>query len=140
MRFLLAVDGSDNCHRAVDYLIAQRHRYRAAIELYLVNAQPALRGDVTMFIGHEQIQRFHEEEGLKRLATARAKLDAAGVPYTFHIGVGDPAHVIVDYAREKGCEQIVIGTRGMGSITGMLLGSVATKVVHLSEVPVLLIK
>ncbi|HEX9811647.1 MAG TPA: universal stress protein [Burkholderiales bacterium] len=44
------------------------------------------------------------------------------------------------YAREKRCDQIYIGTRGLGPITGMLLGSVTTKVLHLSDVPVLLVK
>jgi nucleotide-binding universal stress UspA family protein len=35
---------------------------------------------------------------------------------------------------------VVMGTRGLGAVTGMLLGSVATKVIHLSDVPVLLVK
>jgi nucleotide-binding universal stress UspA family protein len=48
--------------------------------------------------------------------------------------------VIADYARDEGCALIVMGTRGLGSIANMLLGSVATKVIHLAEVPVLLIK
>ena len=68
------------------------------------------------------------------------KLDAARVKYHYHIGVGEESETIVKYAREKGCDQIFMGTRGLGSISGLLLGSVATKVIHLSPVPVLLAK
>ena len=48
--------------------------------------------------------------------------------------------MIVRYAAEKQCDQIVIGPRGLGSVQGLLLGSVASKVMQLSTIPVLLIK
>ena len=50
------------------------------------------------------------------------------------------AEVICRYAKEKGCDQIFMGTRGLGSVSSLVLGSVATKVIHLSPVPVLLVK
>ena len=60
--------------------------------------------------------------------------------YVFHIGVGDAAETIVSYAKDKGCHQIVMGTRGLGSVSNMIMGSVATKVIHLADIPVLLVK
>lgn len=60
--------------------------------------------------------------------------------YVFHIGVGDAADTIVKYAQEKGCSQIVMGSRGLGAVSGLILGSVATKVIHLTDIPVLLVK
>src|SRR5437899_1088212 len=140
LRFLLAVDGSWNSGRAADWLIKQLGWYRSAAEVHLINVQPSFPGDVTMFVSLEQIKKFHQEEGIKALTHARAKLDSASIPYSFHIGVGEAAHVITDYAREKGCDQIFMGTRGLGTVTGLLLGSVATKVVHLSDMPVVLVK
>jgi len=67
------------------------------------------------------------------------KLDSANVPYFHRTGAGEPPHVIVDYAKENGCYQIIMGTRELGTLTGLLLGSVATKAVYLSEAPVELV-
>ena len=50
------------------------------------------------------------------------------------------AKTIAEVAREEVVNQIVMGTRGLGGIQGLLLGSVATQVIHLAEVPVTLIK
>jgi nucleotide-binding universal stress UspA family protein len=47
---------------------------------------------------------------------------------------------VVRYAREQRCSLIAMGTRGMGSVANLLLGSVATKVIGLSGIPVLLVK
>lgn len=140
LRFLVPVDGSETSLRAIDHLIKTLAWYKEGPEVHLINVQPALHGDVSMFVDKEQIRRFHHEEGLKALAAAREKLDAGGVNYVFHIGVGDPAHVIAHYAREKEMDEIFMGTRGLGSVGSLLLGSVATKVLHLTEIPVLLVK
>lgn len=139
-KLLLCIDGSDASLRAVEHLLATIDRYRETPELHLLNVQAALPGDVTLFIGHEQIKQFHQEQGRKALAAACAKLEAAQRAYVSHIAVGDPAEAIVRYAREHGCDQICLGTRGLGHVAGMLLGSVTAKVIHLSDVPVLLVK
>ena len=43
-------------------------------------------------------------------------------------------------AEELGCDEIIMGTRGMGAIGNLVMGSVATKVVHLAGIPVTLVK
>jgi len=141
-RVLVPVDGSPSSERAINYMIQKRSRYRDPheFEVHLLNVQHPFPGDVSMFIDHDQIKQYHHDEGIKALQSARDALDRAQVPYVFHIGVGDPAEIIAHYAREKECDQIIMGTRGHGRIAGLLLGSVATKVIHLSDVPVLLVK
>ena len=48
--------------------------------------------------------------------------------------------VIADQAKKQGFDQIVMGTRGLNRVSGLLLGSVATGVLHLVDIPVTLIK
>ena len=140
MKLLLAVDGSDCSNRAVDYLIKLLKSYKDGVELHLLNVQGPVSGNVSSFISGDAINKFHQEEAMKELQGAMRKLDAAKVTYRHHIGVGEPAEVIAGYAGEKGCDQIIMGTRGMGSVSNLVLGSVATKVIHLAPVPVLLVK
>jgi nucleotide-binding universal stress UspA family protein len=139
-KLLVPVDGSENAAHVIDHLATRLTWYKPPVEIHLLNVQHPLHGEVGMFLDSGQIRDFHRDEGLKALEPARQKLDSLGVAYQFHIGLGDPAEVIVQYAREKGCGEIVMGARGFGSLASMLLGSVASKVIQLSEVPVVLVK
>lgn len=140
-KILLPVDGSDNSQRAVEAAIGQAKGSSEPVEIHLLNVQaPIISGDVKMFIAEDQIKAYYHDEGIKALTKARAALDAAGIAYAFHIGVGPVAETIAAYAKEKDCGQVVMGARGLGSLTGLLLGSVTTKVAHLVDVPVTLVK
>lgn len=140
LKLLVPVDGSENSLRLVEYLIKWLGRLAEPVDLHLINVQPGLHGDVGMFLSHEQMRDYHHDEGIKALQAARDRLDAAGVLYTFHISVGDPAELIVQFARDQQCDQIVMGTRGLGRLGSLLLGSVASRVIQLADVPVMLIK
>jgi nucleotide-binding universal stress UspA family protein len=140
-KILIPVDGSDNSLRAVRFVIGQMADAPAAMEAHLLNVQPpVITGDVKMFVGQEAINAYYHDEAIKALGPARAAFDAAQIPYVYHIGIGHVAETIAAYAREKECTQIVMGARGLGSLAGLLLGSVTAKVVHLAEVPVTLVK
>lgn len=142
LKLLVPVDGSESANRAVDHLIDKLAWYKDGVEVHLLNVQHQLPygGRVESVLGHEQVKQYHHDEGMAALKSAMQKLDAAKVKYHYHIGVGDEAETIARYARDKHCDQIAMGTRGMGSVSNLLLGSVATKVIHLAGVPVLLVK
>ena len=144
MKVLVPVDGSESSSRAVDHLIKNVGWYKDkdAMEIHLLNVQhPVPYGNrVSSVVGHDKLAQYHKEEGMAALKPGMQKLDAARVPYQHHIVAGDEADVICRFAKEKGLDQIVMGTRGMGSVSNLVLGSVATKVIHLSPVPVLLVK
>jgi nucleotide-binding universal stress UspA family protein len=141
LKMLVPVDGSESSNRCIDFFLRKIDWYREPVEAHLLNVQPPIvSGNVTMFIKREQLEDYYRDEGLKALASARRKLDAAKVRYVYHVSVGEPADTIAKYARDQHCDQICMGTRGMGRVSGMLMGSVATKVIHLADVPVLLVK
>ncbi len=140
LKFLLPVDGSDTSNKAVAEFIKLLDWYKEEPEIHLLNVQFPERGNVTLFIDKESINLYHREEGMKGLKAARGLLNQAGIASRFHITVGDPEEMITRYAKEIDCDQIVIGPRGLGAVKGLVLGSVASKVMQFSTIPVLLIK
>lgn len=138
---LLAVDGSEHAQRAAAHVIALARMSREPITLHVLNVQPSVTfADIKKHVSHEVLDRYYREEGERAMQATRALLDASAVAHSYHVAVGPAAETIVAYAREHRCEQIVMGTRGLGAMSGLLLGSVASKVLHLAEVPVTLVK
>lgn len=139
-QWLVPVDGSPAALRAIDHVIREAGRDAVAPEIVLVNVQAALPSDVTRFVDSSVIRDYHRESGEATLASARARLAAAGLAYSAHVLVGETAPTLVDFARERHCTLIIMGARGLGSVAGMLLGSVTSRVVHLTDLPVLVVK
>lgn len=140
MKMLIPSDGSDAALRAVEHAINAAGLYSGGIEVHLLNVQlPILSGNVRFFINREKIEEYYREEGMAALKDAQAKLDAAGITCHTHVGVGNVAETILQYARKNGCDQICMTKSGMGALSRIFLGSVAAKLIHLSEIPVLLI-
>jgi len=141
MKVLIPIDGSDSAVRAVEHVVASTGWLKEAPQVFLLNVQWKLAsGNVKLFINQETINEYYREQGMTALVTARAKLDAANLAYTYHISVGTPADAIVQYAQEQQVDQIIMGAQGQDTLSTMLLGSVVSKVLHLASMPVLLIK
>jgi nucleotide-binding universal stress UspA family protein len=141
LKILLAVDGSDSALRATREIIDLAPLYKETPEVELVNVRQQLTigGLAGIAITRDMVDRYHNEEGEKALAPSRKLLEDAGIRYAAHILVGEPAAEIVDHAKSSGCRMICLGTRGMGRISNLMLGSISTKVLHLAQVPVVLI-
>ena len=140
LKALLAVDGSQYSLHAVAYVIKRTTIAKLDWDIHLINVQNSLHGGISTFINAAQIRQYHHDEGMKVLAPAQELLDKAGVAYQYHLFVGEPAEVITRFAKEQAFDEIVMGTRGLTGISGVLVGSVTTKVIHLAEIPVLLVK
>ena len=141
MKILIPLDGSAGSQRAVDYFIGHRDMFGDAPEVLLLNVQwKVATGNVKLFINQDTINDYYREQGMAALQVTRAALDAAQIPYQYHISIGSPADAIAQYAREQGVDQIVMCRQGQGGLQMFLLGSVVSKVLHLADCPVLLIK
>ncbi len=141
LRILVPFDGSENAGRALDYAVKFAGNSKDPVELHLLNVQlPVVSGDVRMFVGHDAIAAYYRDSGEQVLAAGRQKLARAGTVHVEHIGVGQAAETIAAYVADRQCGQVIMGTRGLGTVSGLLLGSVATKVLHLVTVPVTLVR
>lgn len=141
LKILIAVDGSEHADRAIE-AVGKMSQSALQLEAFLlcVSPEPMFYGDYTA----ATIQKIEEDQKKHQtalLAKATQHAQAQGLK------LGEPARAygvianeIVRIAQERQADQIAMGTRGMGAVGNMLLGSVAQKVIHQSPVPVLLVK
>jgi nucleotide-binding universal stress UspA family protein len=141
LTLLIPVDGSDFSRRSVGYAIRRAAATREPTRVHLLNVQaPIVTVNVKLFLSKDSLETYYREEGTKALGDSLARAQDARLETHPHIGVGDAARVILDYAAEKAVDEIVMGSHGRGALAGAFVGSVAQKVVHGTAVPVVLVK
>jgi nucleotide-binding universal stress UspA family protein len=137
---LVPVDGSGNSLRALDYVVKQARN--SSVKVHVLTVEPPLDdyGMVGAYLSrHQHVKAMKKRAaGVLRRAAARAR--APNVTCKLHVAIGDVPNAIVRTARRLGCDSIVMGTRGMGPLKDLILGSVASKVLHLARIPVTLVK
>jgi nucleotide-binding universal stress UspA family protein len=139
-KILLPVDGSEGSLRATRHVASIAGQVKD-LEVHLANVQS--RGDdwmVRRMIKADELAHMEAEWAEAALAPARAILDQTGVRHQSHVIQGEVAQSVARLADELACDQIVMGTRGLGALGDLLMGSVATKVLHLAKVPVTFVK
>ena len=140
VKVLVPVDGSKTADRAVRHVV-KLAQAGEAYEVHLVNVQEAADApEVRRFLKEADVRRRQLEHGADTLRSARRLLDAAGIAYREHVLIGDPAEEIAALAKRRKVDKIIMGTHGRGTLAGMLMGSVASKVLHRAAVPVTLVK
>ena len=141
LKMLIAVDGSEHSLHAIEAVakIANETMQRQVV-LLNVRSAPALYGDLpALSLGQiDEAQKKQQDEVLT-IALERARACGLVIGSTRR-AEGNAAHEIVRVATECKADQIVLGTRGMGALGSLFIGSVAQRVVHLAAVPVLLVK
>lgn len=141
-KILIAVDGSSHSAKVAKAAISQAAQYKRRPELHLVyvHAPVPTLGGLIRPIGHEALQRYYREEGEDALRGAKKLFDRAKLPCATHILVGPTAQSVAAEAKKLKCEMIIMGTHGMGAVSGVLLGSVAARIVQLAPCAVLLVR
>ncbi|OIR17568.1 universal stress protein [mine drainage metagenome] len=137
---LVPVDGSTHSRNALKYAISIAKEHRDT-EINIINVQPVLLPLGALPLPDtEAIEKSQFEQAKKVIRSACYLLDKADIKYTKHIAIGLTSTTIVNYAKDHGCDSIVMGTRGMGAFGNWVLGSTANQVVHLADMPVTLVK
>jgi len=140
MKILVPVDGSPASLEAVRQALRMiQDGLRAS--LVLANVQePATLYEMLLAHDPEVIEKVSAEAGLHLLEPARALVGEAGVEHEIEVAAGDPAHTLVDILENFGCDMVVMGARGLGTLRSAMLGSVSHEVLHAAPVPVLIVK
>jgi len=134
-KILVAVDGSEHARAALDLAIDLARRYQAP--LCLLHAFP----HVSDLLGTPQYQHLIAVRSMAGQHLLEAAQTQVGdiVPVETQLIEGPPAPAILRVAEEEGCDLIVLGSRGRGQITGLLLGSVSSAVAQRARCPVLIV-
>ncbi|MEO8674371.1 MAG: universal stress protein [Casimicrobiaceae bacterium] len=143
IKILLAVDGSESAVRATRTVVELATRYKEVphIELATVHRPVPYLGRLSgVVVSKDMVRSYYDEEGERALAPCAKILADAGIPFAAQTLVGEIAQTIVHHAHESGCAMICMGTRGLSAIPGLVLGSVATQVLHVADVPVMLVR
>lgn len=137
---LIAVDGSKNSMRAIDYAV--QHFGGAPVTLHLLTVEPPLDdyGMIRAYLPKREHVKAMRARAAGILEQAAARAGGENISCKTHVAIGDVASAIVDTARRLKCSAIIMGTRGMGPLKDLILGSVASKVLHLTHLPVTLVK
>jgi nucleotide-binding universal stress UspA family protein len=133
---LLAVDSSPHAERAAE-LVRQLAKDGGSkvVVLHVIEVMP-VRGGVTMELDQDR-------DGVEAAGRYGKQLDLAGVPTKVELIrtlAGQVARLIVAAARDHQAGMIVLGSHGRSDLTALLLGSVAHKVIHLADRPVLVVR
>ena len=140
LKLLLAVDGSEHSELTVRKVIDMAAKI-PALTARLVNVQPQpLNWEFHHGVVEDDAVVREKQLGRRLLEEELGMLEAAGVPHEWSVEIGDPAEEIVRVASETSCDVIAIGSHGLGALASLVLGSVATRVVRMSRIPVLLLK
>lgn len=138
-KVLVAYDGSEHSQRAA-LIAGDLMRMQSKAELWLVCVQgmiPYGRGDSIIYINKLIDEQTREGENLLRAAK-----ELLGDKLTIHeeLLIGPPAEMILEVAESNKCDLIIMGTRGLSGLRGLLLGSQVQKVISHADCPVLAVK
>ena len=136
-QIVVAIDGSEHSHRALDY--ARYMAESSGASLWLVHAFPHT-SDLLGFEQYEQLAARRTTAGQAVLDEARERLGKTAVEVQEELLEEPAAEAILNVAQVRGADLIVMGTRGLGSLRGLLLGSVSIKVVQHAHCPVMLVR
>ena len=132
---LVALDGSKGSERALPVAVDLARKYGGKLVLVNIDQRIAAKGDMPHL-------RPNEEEIQADIKRKAEELSADGVDASTEFGtvaLGGPAHDIVEIADRVGADLIVTGTRGHTSVTGLLVGSVTHRLLHIANRPVLVV-
>lgn len=136
LNILIPVDGSRSALRAVEHAIQSRVQHNELVQVNLANIQPRMPRYVTRFANASSVRMLQRERSEQAIAGAVNLLSEAGVPYEVHLQVGNAAEQIVACAQKTQSQKILMGTTRKNALSRFFQGSIVSKVMALTDLPV----
>lgn len=134
---IAAVDGSDDSIRALEHANGLARASEA--RLTLVHAYPTT-ADIVGSSDYSTIVASRKERGQQVLDAMRARVEAGTGAVELVLREGPEADAIVEACEALEADLVVVGSRGLGAVQRLLLGSVSDRVAHLAGCPVLIVR
>ncbi len=130
-RILVATDGSDHARKAIGYACDIASKYDAAIYLIHVISLPPTTHSEAFFEPLRDHARKAGEDIIRKAEKDARKKGIKNVQIS--LVDGDPTSEILKYAEENDVDMIVLGSRGLGKLGMLMLGSVSHKVCNIAQ-------
>ena len=140
MHILLAVDGSEASTRAARHVAKLARQLVEAPTLTLATVSLPLIAPAERKLGRKASAEYYDSNCRHAVRSARRVLERAKLEFDEAFLVGDPAAQIAQEAAHRGVDLIVMGSHGQTALKNLVLGSVATKVLATSKVPVTVVR
>jgi nucleotide-binding universal stress UspA family protein len=134
---IVALDGSEQSALALEHARAVAERFRS--KLILVHAFPHT-SDLRDSMEYNNLVALRIKKGEEIIETARKQLGRTSIEVNEELLEGPASEAILSVAATRNADLIVMGSRGMGSLKGMVFGSVSTKVSHYAPCPVMVVR
>lgn len=140
MKILLPIDGSEYSKNAIDFVASRTTVLGNNPTIELLNIQVPLPARASRLVGREALDRYYEEEADKVFTSARKVLKRDNITVTESYRIGAPDEMIAQEADKLPADLIVMGSRGLTALKGLIMGSVTTGVLARTKCPVLLLR
>jgi len=136
-RFLVPIDLSEYANQALDYAVNLAGKLDARLMLvHVIQSIPLVGVDMGVTLPYTYVQDL-KAEIMQSMESALKRVTAAGLEGEIVVVHGVPFHEIIETAKTRQVDLIIMGTHGRTGLQYVLLGSVAEKVVRLAPCPVL---
>lgn len=140
---LLPLDGSPLSEASIPYAAEVARKFGGHLHLLRCMMLPeatVVGMDVTLPTMYADVQRVEKEHLERYLERISQRPELEGLVHSSHIPLGAPGQAILDHSEEYRCDLIVMTSHGRSGLSRFVYGSVADKVVHHAQVPVLVVK
>ncbi|WP_431259816.1 universal stress protein [Roseateles chitinivorans] len=140
MKILVAVDGSTYSKRMLAYLSAHDEWLGGSHDYTVVHVVPGVPPRAAAVLDKAVLAEYYQEEAGKVLKPIRTFMDKRGIKAQYVVKTGHASEAITAVAEKGRFDLLMMGSHGHTALGKLVLGSVATKVMAHSDVPVLLIR